>query len=80
MIPPLLTKIPSHKQEFLDHNFIQLLSDQLKEFYEEQIYVHLVSPLILAIRALITKNDQLRKEFSTQDNMDRIMDISVRTF
>lgn len=67
MIPPITQLIGSNSKQsasqFIDNNFIGLFVDQLKDFYyKQQNFVHLTSPLMLAIRALVAKSEEMKKE------------------
>mmetsp|Transcript_39727 Transcript_39727/g.38298 ORF Transcript_39727/g.38298 Transcript_39727/m.38298 type:complete len:129 (-) Transcript_39727:177-563(-) len=82
MIPPLAS---GKNLQFVEHNFCQLLVDQLTEFYNNnKNYVHLTSPLFLALRALIFSNEQIKKQLVTQNKkgeiLDLAIDISLRTY
>ena len=53
------------------------MSEHLTEFYNEAQYLHICSPLILALRALISKSEEMKKEFmSIEGNLEIVFEIA----
>ena len=64
MIPSLLTLSNNFNEDFIDAGYISLLSRQLISFYEEdnQAYIGMVTPLLLALKALVTASPEMKEE------------------
>ncbi|CDW82063.1 UNKNOWN [Stylonychia lemnae] len=81
IIPPIIITYPSQAQQFLDNAYMDLLQEQLIGFYEDTQYLHIASPLLLAIKALVSKSNQLKEEFmkSTQ-SLEVIFEIAADSY
>eukprot|EP00347_Sterkiella_histriomuscorum_P022045 403331879 len=81
IIPPIIYTYPSQQNDFIDNQYISLLSEQLIDFYNDGKLLHLVSPLFLAIRALISKSDQIREEFiKDQSNLEVVLEVALQAY
>lgn len=73
-IPALLTVSSSYAEDFIDAGFVALIVRHLIRFYEEEgaTYMGIVSPLILAIHALLTSQGEAAQDelASLQVNME----------
>jgi hypothetical protein len=58
-----------------------MLCHHFTDFFNQAEYIHISSPLILAIRALVSKSETLKNQFFQAPNMiDILIDISVRSY
>ena len=66
MIPPLLSVSQRNTEDFMDAGFITLLSRHLISFYEENRsnYFSIMTPLLLALKALVSCNSDMKEELS----------------
>ena len=66
MIPPLLSVSQRNTEDFMDAGFITLLSRHLIGFYEENQsnYFSIMTPLLLALKALVSSNRDMKEELS----------------
>ena len=72
MVPCLLTLSQNYNEDFIDAGYISLLSRQLISFQEEDgsSYIGMVTPLLLALKALVTASPEMREELKV--NMELI--------
>jgi len=66
MIPPLLSASQRYSEDFMDAGFISLLSRHLISFYEDNQanYISIVTPLLLALKALVSSNSDMKDELA----------------
>ena len=66
MIPPLLSVSQRNSEDFIDAGFVSLLSRHLISFYEDNdaSYISIVTPLLLALKALVSSNVDMKEELS----------------
>ena len=72
VVPSLLTLSQNYNEDFIDAGYISLLSRQLISFQEEEgsAYIGMVTPLLLALKALVTASPEMKEELKV--NMELI--------
>ena len=81
MIPPLSQINPPQLPVFKDNNYMGLFIDQLNDFINKGTYSYLCSPLLLAIKALISKSPSLKQELLlSKSSLEKLVDIATKSF